>query len=129
MTVSAFCSVSLAPPQILICADLEAITHGIIQESRVFSVSLLGQDQGELSNRFASKKHEHRRFEGLECEDGVTGCPRIPGAIAWLDCKVSQELLAGDHVIYVADVMWAAAQPERPLLYFRGAYRELDSQQ
>ncbi len=125
MTVSAFCSVSLEPPLILVCAARDTITHSLIQSSKAFCVSLLGEDQQELSNRFASKKHEHRRFAGLQCEDGRSGCPRIPGAIAWLDCRVSQEIEAGDHVVYIGDVIDAAASSDAPLVYFKGSYRRL----
>ena len=125
MTVSAFSSVSLEPPLVLVCADRTAVTHGIIRDSGVFSVSVLARGQEQLSNRFASKQDEHRRFEGLTCKDGSTGCPRIPGALAWLDCRVAQAVDAGDHVVYVAEVVDAALRDEAPLLYFRGRYAEL----
>jgi len=125
MTVSAFNSVSLDPPMILVCADRSAITQGLIAESGVFSVSLLSSGQAALSNRFASKRDEHRRFVGLDCQDGVTGCPRIPGALAWLDCRVAQAVEAGDHVVYIANVIAATSATVQPLLYFRGSYAEL----
>jgi flavin reductase (DIM6/NTAB) family NADH-FMN oxidoreductase RutF len=125
MTVSAFSSVSLTPPLVLVCADKQTITHGLIQQSKVFSVSVLAADQSELSNRFASKKDEDRRFEGLRCEDGSTGCPRIPGALAWLDCRVVESVDAGDHVIYVGEVVAADAGSAEPLLYFRARYAGL----
>jgi len=125
MTVSAFSSVSLEPPLILVCADRSAITHGIIAESGVFSVSLLARDQEALSNRFASKRDEWRRFDGIRCEDGATGCPRIPNALAWLDCEVTQGVEAGDHVVYIGHVIDAAVNAGDPLLYFRGSYSAL----
>jgi flavin reductase (DIM6/NTAB) family NADH-FMN oxidoreductase RutF len=125
MTVSAFSSVSLDPPLVLVCADKQAITHGIIQESKVFSVSVLAAGQSELSNRFASKKDEDRRFEGLGCEDGSTGCPRIPGALAWLDCRVVEAVDAGDHVVYIGEVVAAEGGTAQPLLYFRARYAAL----
>jgi flavin reductase (DIM6/NTAB) family NADH-FMN oxidoreductase RutF len=126
MTVSAFCSVSLDPPLVLVCADKASNTHELIARAGVFSVSVLAQGQGELSNRFASKRYEDVRFEGLECEPGATGCPRIPGAFAWLDCSVSQAVDAGDHWIYVGQVEDASLADAEPLLYFRGAYRSFE---
>jgi flavin reductase (DIM6/NTAB) family NADH-FMN oxidoreductase RutF len=87
MTVSAFCSVSLDPMLVLVCADKTSNTQALIERARVFSVSLLAAEQEALSNRFASKKDEDRRFEGLACETGATGCPRIPGALGYLDWK------------------------------------------
>jgi flavin reductase (DIM6/NTAB) family NADH-FMN oxidoreductase RutF len=125
MTVSAFCSVSLTPPLVLVCASKDAITHGIIQDSKVFSVSVLASDQSELSNRFASKKDEHRRFEGLPCEDGATGCPRIPGAVACLDCRVVEAVDAGDHVVYIGEVVAGDVGSAQPLVFFRSRYATL----
>jgi len=125
MTVSAFSSVSLEPALVLVCADKQTITHGLIQQSKVFSVSVLAADQRALSNRFASKKDEDRRFEGLPCEDGATGCPRIPGAVAWLDCRVVEAIDAGDHVVYIGEVVAAEAGSAQPLLYFRARYASL----
>jgi flavin reductase (DIM6/NTAB) family NADH-FMN oxidoreductase RutF len=122
MTVSAFSEVSLDPPLFLVCADKSSITNELIAESGVFSVSILARGQEDLSNRFASKREEHRRFEGLDCTDGATGCPRVPGALAWIDCSVTRAVDAGDHVIYLARAEDAAAVDGEPLLYFRQAY-------
>jgi flavin reductase (DIM6/NTAB) family NADH-FMN oxidoreductase RutF len=125
MTVSAFCSVSLDPMLVLVCADKTSNTQALIERSQVFSVSLLAAGQEELSNRFASKKEEHRRFEGLACETGVTGCPRIPGALGYLDCRVVQAVDAGDHIVYIGSVEAAEVADSGPLVYFRARYHSL----
>ncbi len=122
MTVSAFSEVSLDPPLFLVCAEKTSITNELIAESRAFSVSILERGQEDLSNRFASKRDEHRRFEGLDCEDGATGCPRIPGALAWIDCSVTRAVDAGDHIVYLARAEDAGAVEGEPLLYFRQNY-------
>lgn len=122
MTVSAFSEVSLDPPLFLVCADKTSITNELIAESGTFSVSILQRDQEALSNKFASKRDEHRRFEGLECEDGATGCPRIPGAIAWVDCRVEQAVDAGDHWVYIGRAERADSADGAPLVYFRQSY-------
>src|SRR4030095_10880730 len=59
---------SLSPPLVLICADKASNTLPLIEESGVFAVNLLARDQEELSNRFASKKEEGRRFGRLRGE-------------------------------------------------------------
>jgi flavin reductase (DIM6/NTAB) family NADH-FMN oxidoreductase RutF len=125
MTVSAFSSVSLTPPLVLVCADKSSNTLALIDRSKVFSVSVLSQEQSQLSNLFASKKDEERRFDGLRCQDGATGCPLIPGALASLDCRVVQAIDAGDHVIYVGSVEAARTREATPLVYFRSRYRGL----
>ncbi len=126
MTVSAFSSVSLDPPLVLICADKSSNTHGVIQKSGAFQVNILAAGQDGLSNLFADKSKEAIRFDGLDCELGASGCPRIPGALAHLDCRVETEVDAGDHMIYVGAVEAAEVNgDESPLVYFRAAYRGL----
>jgi flavin reductase (DIM6/NTAB) family NADH-FMN oxidoreductase RutF len=125
MTVSAFASVSLDPPMVLVCADKASNTHGLIAEAGVFAVHVLARDQEKLSNLFASKKDEQRRFEGVEWTTAVTGAPILPGAVAVLDCRVVAAHDAGDHVIYVGDVAAARTDGGDPLLYHGGGYRSL----
>jgi hypothetical protein len=88
MTVSAFTEVSLEPPLVLVCADRSSTTRPLIDASGVFAVNILARDQEALSNRFASKKEESRRFEGLEYDLGPTGAPLLRGVVANLDCRV-----------------------------------------
>jgi flavin reductase (DIM6/NTAB) family NADH-FMN oxidoreductase RutF len=125
MTVSSFSSVSLDPPLVLVCADKTSDTHEFIHRGGAFAVSILSEGQEALSSRFASEKEEHRRFEALECETGATGCPHIPGAAATLDCVVTQEVDAGDHVVYIGRVEDARFSDRVPLLYHGAAYRRI----
>jgi len=122
MTVSAFSSVSLDPPLVLVCAEQTSITNQLIRASSVLGVSVLSAGQQALSNLFASKALEHQRFRDLQCLDGTTGCPRIPGALAWLDCRVVRVVEAGDHHLYVAEPETVEVAGGEPLLYFRGSY-------
>lgn len=125
MTASAFSSVSLHPPLVLICANKRSETHAVIARTRVFAVNVLAADQEALSRRFAREGNESERFRGLAWDAAVTGAPWIPGAIANLDCRVTSMHEAGDHVIYVGQVEAVRAREGEPLVYFRGAYREL----
>src|SRR4029450_4672097 len=84
MTVSAFASVSLSPPLVLICADKASNTNVLIQKSRAFTVNVLAGEQSALSNLFADKKRQRIRFDGVQCQPGATGCPRLPETLAVL---------------------------------------------
>jgi flavin reductase (DIM6/NTAB) family NADH-FMN oxidoreductase RutF len=126
MTVSAFSSVSLDPPLVLVCADKASNTNGLIRQSRAFTVNVLGREQSALSNLFADKKRESVRFDGLDFKMGLTGCPRIPGALASLDCSVREAIDAGDHIVYLGAVEAAVIDAEQePLVYWRGVYQKL----
>ena len=125
MTVSAFAEVSLDPPLVLVCADKASNTHPLIETGGVFALNLLASDQVALSNLFASKRDEERRFVGLDYETGETGAPLIAGALAALDCRVRHAHAAGDHVIYVGEVVGLRRSDREPLVYYEGAYRKL----
>ncbi|HZO08674.1 MAG TPA: flavin reductase family protein [Myxococcota bacterium] len=123
MTVTAFTEVSLDPPLVLVCADKTSDTHPVIAAGGVFALNLLASDQALLSNRFASKKDEARRFEGIAWETEATGAPILPGTLAALDCRVVAAHDAGDHVIYIGRIeAIRVAEDREPLLYHRGCY-------
>lgn len=123
MTMSDFAGVSLSPPLMAICADKSANTLAVIRKGGNFAVNVLARGQDALSNKFASKKEEWTRFEGLSCGRAATGAPLIPGALVSLDCTVCAQHDAGDHVIVVGQIEAVVRGGGEPLLYFGGAYR------
>jgi len=122
MTVSAFTAVSLDPPLVLICAELASHTLPVIAEGGVFAVNVLSREQFELSNKFASKRYEWQRFDGLELDIGATGAPLLRGVVVNIDCRVVAAHPHGDHVVYVGSVEEVRHFDREPLLYFRGTY-------
>ena len=120
MTVSAFCSVSLDPPLVLVCIDQKAECHPNLRGIGRFAVNILGEAQRELSRRFATKGID--RFEGVRVRPGATGVPLLDGALSVLECRVVRAHPAGDHTIFVGEVQEAEVAPEAPLLHFRGRY-------
>jgi len=125
MTVSDFAGVSLDPPLVLVCADKASITTGLIGEGKCFAINILAEGQEALSDRFAAKKDEFRRFENLAIESAVTGAPLIPDAIASLDCRLVASYDAGDHLIYVGSVVDTRVRDHAPLIHFSGRYVRL----
>lgn len=122
MTVSAFTAVSLDPPLVLICADRSSNTLPLIQDGGAFAVNILSREQEALSQRFASKKDEWQRFDGLRTEAGHRGAPLLEGVVANLDCRVVAAHPHGDHVITIGAVEAVRCFDREPLLYYRGAY-------
>ena len=124
MTVSAFTSVSMAPPLVLICADKTSDTLQVIDAGGVFAANVLARGQEALSDRFAWGD-EATRFEGVEWHERKTGSPLLAGACAAFDCRVVACHDAGDHVIYVGRVEGLETSDAEPLLYRAGKYRAL----
>jgi len=122
MTVSAFTEVSLVPPLVMVCADKNSNTLPVIRAGGVFALNVLARDQHELSSRFATKKDEDKRFDGLEVDVGRTGAPLLRGVAVNIDCRVFAEHDAGDHVLFIGQVEEVRSFDREPLLHFRGGY-------
>ena len=122
LTVSSFCSVSLEPPLVLVCVDNRSETHAGFLGSRLFGVSVLGESQQDVSRRFATLGPEKNDFP---FERGLRGAPLVPGAIARLECRLHSVHEAGDHRIYVGQVVSLLTSPGRPLVYHSAGYRRL----
>ncbi len=127
LTVSAFASVSPDPPLVCVIIDHEHLAHQLLTaEGAVFAVNVLGQDQIELSNRFAWVKDEDR-FAAGEWTTAVTGAPVLVDALSWLDCTIHARHRAGTHTVYIGRVE-ASGTPRAdklPLVYWNRGYRHL----
>ena len=124
MTVSAFCSLSLSPPLVLVCIDHTASMHKLFVEGRHIAVNILAAGQEALSRRFSGL--DANRFDGIGYSRGLTGAALLDDVLATLECRIAALHQGGDHTIVVSEVVTAAARPERPLLYYRGGYAQLE---
>jgi flavin reductase (DIM6/NTAB) family NADH-FMN oxidoreductase RutF len=127
LTVSAFASVSTEPPLVLVIIDQRHRASAMFEEpGAVFAVNILGQEQTELSNRFAWVKDEDRFAMG-DWTTAETGAPVLRDALAWLDCTIHARYPAGTHTLYVG-LVGASSVPSPdapPLVYWNRGYRQL----
>jgi flavin reductase (DIM6/NTAB) family NADH-FMN oxidoreductase RutF len=128
MTVTAFASVSMTPPQILVCINESADTGEGIKESERFSVNVLNSGQQDVSNHFAGGLSQQERFERADWTAGIQGVPLLNDSIVSLDCRVVEKVHAGTHWIVIGEVENAVCRDGEPLLYFRSQYRGLAEQ-
>jgi len=124
MTVSAFCSVSLSPPLVLVCVDHGASMHDLLLRHPKLGISIMACEHEAHSRRFADK-NETQRFEGIPCKRGESSVMLVDGAMAQLECQLVHHYEAGDHTIFIAEVECGAMREGRPLLYFGGGYAQL----
>jgi flavin reductase (DIM6/NTAB) family NADH-FMN oxidoreductase RutF len=124
LTVTAFSSVSLDPPLVLVCVDERSETHAGFRDSGLFGVSVLAEDQEDVSRRFAWSGPA--KFETTGLVAGSTGVPLVAGALAHLECRVVAAHTAGDHTIYVGEIVALSTRAGRPLVYNQGRYRRLE---
>ncbi len=129
MTVSAFLSVSLDPPLVLVSLREGTETLDLAREAKAFAVSILGERQEPVSQRFsvAPPAGGSDRFAGLSVRTATTGAPFLADAIGWADCRLRETHAAGTHVLVLGEVVAAGAAEgaARPLLYHDRAYRRL----
>jgi flavin reductase (DIM6/NTAB) family NADH-FMN oxidoreductase RutF len=123
LTVSAFSSVSLQPPLILVSVDAGSETHSGFRDSGVFGVSILAEGQDPVSRLFA--RPGRSKFAEIPLVTGSRGVPLVPDALAHIECEVRAAHPAGDHVLYVGEIVSLSVRPGRPLVYHRGGYRRL----
>jgi flavin reductase (DIM6/NTAB) family NADH-FMN oxidoreductase RutF len=124
MTVSAFCSLSLEPPLVLMCIEHRATINAAFETASRFAVNFLTAEQESIARRFAEKVDD--RFEGLGYQRGITGAVLLDGILAYVECELECRYPGGDHTIFVGRVVAADAYDARPLLYYRGGYAELE---
>lgn len=120
MTVSAFASVSLEPPLVLVSVARTATAHDVFASARAFAVHVLGDDQAALAWRFAGPSTMVDRFAGVPWAAPVGGPPRIDGCLAVIVCALEAAHVAGDHTLYLGRVLDAGTRAGgKPLLFHR----------
>ena len=123
LTVNSFTSVSLEPPLISICLGHAVTVIDAFRESKYFGINVLAEDQQFLSDLFARKGQD--RFNDIEWYRGETGAPLLPGVLVTIECEQRHRITAGDHDIFVGQMLSAKVAEGEPLLYFASRYRGL----
>lgn len=121
MTANAFMSVSLDPKLILISIDKRAKMNEVIQKANKFTVNILSGDQKEMSMIFAGQIKENKHIEFETFED----LPVIENSLVSLACNVYQAHEAGDHTLYVGEVINLNVQDGEPLAFYEGKYMQM----
>ncbi|MFG2885957.1 flavin reductase family protein [Streptomyces sp. NPDC048297] len=130
MTATAFMSVSLDPPLVLVSLREGSRMDDLLDEQPLWAVSVLSESQRHIAGRFAMKGRISDRllFDDIPYLRGeATGAPVVGGALATLECRTEQRVPAGDHTLVIGRVLTAhvPSADGGPLLYFRGRYRQL----
>lgn len=122
LTANSFSSLSLDPPLVLFCLDRNVQSFEAFHANRHFAVNVLGEEQEEVSRRFAETGAG--KWRGLAFDTWDTGCPILRGCIANIECDVESIFEGGDHVIIVGAVVRTHQEDgeARPLTFFRGNY-------
>uniref|UniRef100_A0A6J5Z7P7 Unannotated protein n=1 Tax=freshwater metagenome TaxID=449393 RepID=A0A6J5Z7P7_9ZZZZ len=122
MTANAFMSASLNPPLVLISIDRRAKMCNLLHEGDRYGVSILGEHQTEMSDRFAGRADDGVPQPAFEI---VRETPLVEGALAHFVARVDRTYYAGDHSLFLGHVEYARHNEGAPLLYHGGRYERL----
>ncbi|MDT0268096.1 flavin reductase family protein [Streptomyces sp. DSM 44915] len=130
MTATAFLSVSLDPPLVLVSVRTGSRMDEVLTEQPLWAVSLLSQEQRVTAGRFAMRGRLSDRLLFREVPHVLgehTGAPLLKDALAGLECRTESRVPAGDHTLVVGRVLGThlGGMAGAPLLYYQGAYRHL----
>ena len=124
MTANSFTSVSLEPPLVLVSLDNRSYLHKVLGDVRRYGISVLAEDQVELSNHFAGRLQPelHIRFISRN------GIPLLAGAVAYFVLELTDVHPAGDHTLYIGRVEHFEYGDDKPLLFYAGKYRHMHAE-
>jgi flavin reductase (DIM6/NTAB) family NADH-FMN oxidoreductase RutF len=108
MTAAWVSQVSLNPLMVMVAIAPPRYSHDLIKESSVFAINVLTSEQVELAKRFGYKSgRKIDKLAGLNWIEAATGSPILPQAHAYLDLKLAHSFEAGDHTLFVGEVVAA----------------------
>jgi flavin reductase len=129
MTANSFTSVSLDPPLVLACVAKSALMHDAILEARSYAVSILGAHQERLARYFADRRRP-KGVDQFDVTDWFPGtfsnAPLLVGSLAWLECRLAEVHDAGDHSIFVGQVLdMGRDEAGGGLMFFDGNFHQM----
>lgn len=125
LAANSFTSVSLDPPLVGFCVAHTSTTWPRLRTAERHCVNILSEPQREVCLQLAAKGSD--KFSTLEWTTSPSGSPVIDGALAWIECSVEAEYVAGDHVIVVARVHHLDKHHDGdPLVFYKGSYGRFD---
>jgi flavin reductase (DIM6/NTAB) family NADH-FMN oxidoreductase RutF len=126
LTVGSLVSLSRDPPLVGVGVSRQAAMHELLRRADGFALSLLAGDQEAIAQHFARGVPPLAHWHGIATRPEAEGAPLLEDAIGWLECRTSAEHDAGDHTLFVGEVL--AAEQGRsapPLVYVDKRYVSL----
>lgn len=113
MTLNWATQVSFDPKVLAVAVEKDAYSHSLLVDGGVFALSLVDRDDRAIVRRFTKPVEvdlEARTLNGFAFHDGLSGAPVLDQAAAYVDCAVRQQVDAGDHTLFLGEVVDAGFQ-------------------
>ena len=123
VTINSFTSVSLDPPLLLWNLKIDSEVYQAFELADAFTVNVLTNEQQDVSDRYANKT-KHRLIDESYTM-GKSSTPVLKTSLSWFECTVSKRIEAGDHLIFIGEVVDFKKYSGEPLLFYGSRYHEL----
>jgi 3-hydroxy-9,10-secoandrosta-1,3,5(10)-triene-9,17-dione monooxygenase reductase component len=120
MIVGTFASLSMDPALVTFSVTHTSTSWPKIARADRFGVSLLAEGQQQVCRALSAKGED--KLGALDWSESDWGTPHIHGSLAWFDCRVEQQIVAGDHLIVVASVLEMTPSDGTPLIFHGGRF-------
>jgi flavin reductase (DIM6/NTAB) family NADH-FMN oxidoreductase RutF len=126
LTIGSLVSLSLDPPLVGVSVSMQAAMHELLRRADGFALSLLAGDQEAIAQHFARGVPPLAHWHGIATRPEAEGAPLLEDAIGWLECRTAAAHEAGDHTLFVGEVVAAErGRPSPPLVYVDHRYISL----
>jgi flavin reductase (DIM6/NTAB) family NADH-FMN oxidoreductase RutF len=126
LTVGSLVSLSLDPPLVGVSVSAQAAMHELLRRADGFALSLLAGDQEAIAQHFARGVPPLAHWHGIATRPEAQGAPLLESAIGWLECRTVAGHEAGDHTLFVGEVLGAErGRSAPPLVYVDQRYISL----
>lgn len=122
MTASSLASVSTDPPSLLVCLNVGSVTQRAAHDGRHFTVNVLTEEQRGVAHVFSRPNGTINKFAEVETEIGLNGVRYVVGALASMECTLTNECIVGTHSILVGRIDSIRLTDGKPLAYFQSGF-------
>jgi len=118
--------VSLDPPLVLFAVQNSSRAWPRLRAAPTLGISVLGSDQDAACRQLASGPPEDR-FRGIEFHRASTEAVFLRHAPVWLECRIWQEVPAGDHTVVILEILGLFRDETiEPLVFHSSTFRRLE---
>ena len=104
MIASWVSQVSYEPPLIAVAVHENRLSHGLVRESGLFALHVMGRQHKRMVSRFMTSDPE-TKFSGIGWKPGQTGCPILEDCVACFECRVKTSIQPGNHMVFFGEVV------------------------
>jgi flavin reductase (DIM6/NTAB) family NADH-FMN oxidoreductase RutF len=126
LTIDSLVSLSLEPPLVGVAVSRQAAMHELLRAAGGFALSLLAAGQEDIAQHFSRGVPPIAHWHGIASRERAVGAPLLEGALGWIECRTAAEHEAGDHTLFVGEVLAVElGDAATPLVHVESGYRKL----